>query len=129
MAGGHWDWRETGEPCHEIEGANGKLRSPDLRDAKRGLKGKLDPFAIVPSVTGIRDAFGVPERLANWMVDTALACAAEESPHDPDDESLDDYLIRIQMASKRKRAKAPALGTEVHARIAGVLDGGLRWHA
>ena len=123
MAGGHWYWRETGEPCHEIEGANGKLRSPDLRDAKRGLKGKLDPFAIVPSVTGIAGAFGVPGSLANWMVNTALECAAEEPPFCSDDETLDDYLLRIQSASKRKRAEAPALGTEVHARIAGYLTG------
>lgn len=124
--GGHWYRRETGEPCHEIVGANGVVRTPTMRDAKRGLKGKLAPFEIVPSVTGIIGAFGVALPVANWMARTALECAASEEPYDPLGESTDDYVRRISAAADKKKAKAPALGTEVHDVIEAYLLGNER---
>jgi len=118
--GQHW-YRLDGTPCYEIEGANGKARSPTVRDAREGIKGKLAPRSIVPSVTTVSKGIGMPRQLANWLVRNALECAATNPPQPG--ETADDYVVRIAADAARTRGAAAELGTRVHDAIERWLHG------
>lgn len=111
---GHWYFRD-GRPCRHVLAASGEQRPPTLRDAKFGLRGQLDPYSIVPSVTTILRSLGVSPTLAQWMVDTALECAATLPPRP--DEPADQYIERLRADAQRWSREAAAVGRRIHQAI------------
>lgn len=117
----HFYWRATGEPCWQLRGSNGELRSPTMRDAKFGLKGQFGPYELVPPVTMILRSFGVSPAIADWRERIAIECAATNPARDG--ETADDYAVRLGKDIACQRDAAAELGQRVHAAIEGTLIG------
>lgn len=102
---GHW-YGKDGTPVYEIEGANGKLRSTTLRDAR-----KLD---LVPSVTTVLREENQPG-LNRWITNQALL-AAITLPR-VEGESDDAFLNRALADSREQASKAAERGTQIHGEL------------
>jgi hypothetical protein len=119
--GMHW-YKLDGTPCYKIVGANGNERSPTVRDAREGIRGKrkgewvLPPFSIVPSVTTVGHSVGKPDGLVKWIVKTTIECAATNPCREGED--ADAYARRLQADADRWRDEAADLGTAIHDAIA-----------
>ena len=102
---GHW-YTQTGTPMYTVVGKNGKERNTTLADAKK--------LNLVPSVTTVLSLLAKPG-LENWkMSQTIYSCMELDKE---EDESLEDYLIRIKHHSSLIGKEASERGTEVHAMI------------
>jgi len=110
---GHWYDRNTGQPRYQITGKNGKVRNTSLRDAK--ASGDL-----VPSVTTIIKCAS-SEGLVIWRLREMLM-ASLTLPR-LENESLDDFAIRVQHDSKQTGVKAAERGTAIHAGIQAFYEG------
>ncbi len=119
--GEHWYYRD-GSRCFGVRTADGRERSPTIRDAKRGLRGQIAPYGIVPSVTTIMGSLGKPPGVVNWLVKTTVECAAT-LPH-VDGEDAQAYAARLTADADRCRGAAAELGTQVHAAVAAELGHG-----
>ena len=112
---GHWYERDTGKPMYQVVGKNGKVRKTSLRDAK--ATGNL-----VPSVTTIIKCASSPG-LEVWKLSQMLMSALTLPRLQ--DESLDDFAVRIQHDSKQTGIKAAERGTAIHAGIQAFYEGDL----
>jgi hypothetical protein len=99
---GHW-YTKTGQPMYEIVGANGKLRSTTLRDAR-----KLD---LIPSVSTILKLEAKPQ-LTAWLVKQGmLSCLTLPRLEGEDDTR---FIERALADSKEQVHKAADRGTYLH---------------
>jgi hypothetical protein len=112
---GHFYRAEDGAAVYEITGANGKRRTPTLKDARFGLRGILRPFEIVPSVTTILHSVGVPHGLVRWKVSSALALAHANPPGDGEDAHA--YANRVMSLAADAGSAVTDLGTRIHGAI------------
>lgn len=115
---GHWYNLLTGELIYEIRGANGKMRPPTLRDAKKYLE--EGTLFLGPGITTVTKQLAAPQ-LTRWMVRQALM-AAITLPRIAY-ESDDAFMARAEEDANEQAAKAAARGTEVHAGIQGSFEG------
>lgn len=104
--GGHW-YTLDGTPAYQVVDGKGNLRPTTLRDAR-----KLD---LVPSVSGII-RMGAAHQLEKWKKDQHLIAADEIGPRLPE-EGLQAWMNRVDAKAIENMAKAPDLGTEIHAAI------------
>jgi hypothetical protein len=102
---GHWYTRK-GEPMYQIEGANGKIRNTNLRDARK--------HNLVPSVTTVMSVMAKPG-LEQWKLKQVLLASLTLPKRDGEPE--DDYLARIMDDSKEQGRAAADVGTQIHAAI------------
>ncbi len=112
---GHFYRADDGAPVYEITGANGRRRAPTLRDARFGLKGILRPFDIVPSVTTILHAVGVPHGLVKWKIRNALALAYANPPGEGEEPG--PYIGRLLDLSTAEGESVMDSGTRIHGAI------------
>lgn len=106
LESGHWYDRD-GNPAYTIIGKNGKERNTTVADAR-----KLD---LVPSVTTILSVAAKPG-LNTWLQQQVLY-AALTLPR-LEDESEEDWLIRVMSDAKSTGKNAADRGTRMH----GVLE-------
>lgn len=102
---GHW-YKRDGEPCYEIEGANGKIRSTTLRDAR-----KLDLLPSVTTILSVYPKHGLIEWQKKQVLYSALTLTRLEN------ESDDSYIMRILEDSKEHAKNAAERGTAIHGAI------------
>jgi hypothetical protein len=100
---GHW-YDKDGNPAYTIIGKNGKERNTTVADAR-----KLD---LVPSVTTILGIAAKPG-LNVWLQQQVLY-AALTLPR-LDDESEEDWLVRVMSDAKSTGRNAADRGTRMHA--------------
>lgn len=101
----HW-YKADGEPCHWIEGKNGKMRDTTLRDARK--------LNLRPSVTEILNMAAKPA-LTNWLINQAiLSCLTLPKI---EGETLDSFKARAEQDSKAQAEEARDLGSAIHADI------------
>ncbi len=100
--GKHW-YTQNGVACHEIKGANGKMRDTDLRDARK--------LGLLPSVTEIIKVADKPV-IDNWRVDQAIMEAITQP--EIAGESLEDRAKRIKKGAEAQAKAARDRGSEIH---------------
>lgn len=110
--GGHW-YTQQGEPAYEVPKAKGDgMRPVTLRDARK--------LGLYPSVTGIiREA--AAHGLERWKQDQLLLAAATLPKRE--EESVDDWLVRVRQDGQAQADTARDLGTEIHRLIELALRG------
>lgn len=108
----HW-YTRTGEPAYEMKGANGNMRAPTLRDARK--------LGLVPGVSTIIGCCAKPG-LEVWKIDQAIM-AALTLPR-IDGESSDSFVSRVKVDAKETARKAAEKGTAIHAAIQGFYETG-----
>lgn len=103
----HWYKFPTGEPCHEILGKNGKMRSPNINEAVE--------LGLVPSVTTIKSVIANPG-LEAWKQNQLVYSALTH----PNSMGLDaEKFARIVIDEATEEGKRAARrGTNAHAAIA-----------
>lgn len=106
----HW-YDRSGNPVYEVRGANGQLRAPTLRDARK--------FGWLPGVSSIL-AMEAKPMLERWKIEQAIMAALTLSrlPN----ESEDAFMVRVREDSQAQAKKAAARGTEIHALIQGAFE-------
>lgn len=117
---GHWYDRE-GNAVYEIRGANGKMRSPHLGDARK--------LGLLPGVSSILRCAAAPG-LERWKQQQVLL-AALTLPR-IENEPEEKWLDRILDDSKQQGIKAAEKGTAIHAAIQRHYEGRpfeARWDA
>lgn len=103
---GHW-YTKDGAPAYTVPNASkGGERPTTLRDAR-----KLD---LVPSVTTILKAAAAPG-LERWKINTAIL-AARTLPM-LDDETEDQFILRVQRDWPTVAQQAADKGTDIHGQI------------
>jgi hypothetical protein len=109
--GGHW-YTRTGECCYEIKGANGKMRSVTLRDARK--------LGLVPGFSAI-SKMEHKEQLERWKIEQAfMSCLTLPRV---DGESLQEFMRRAKEDSQAQSNKARDRGTALHAALQGYYEG------
>lgn len=109
----HWYTRK-GEPAYELKGANGNMRSPTLRDARK--------LGLVPGVSTIIGCCAKPG-LERWKLDQMLHSALTLPRLDGEAEAA--WIDRVWTDSKETAKKAAERGTAIHAAIQGLYETGL----
>jgi len=99
----HW-YTKTGEPCHEVPAKKGGMKSTTIKEARE--------MNLLPSVTNILGVVAKPN-LTAWLQTQAIMHALT-TPRVAD-ESEDDFARRMVSEMKSEHAKAPDLGTRIHA--------------
>ena len=107
----HWYDRE-GNPCYEIRGKNGKMRSFNLRWDR--------DLGAVPSVTTITNIINKPA-LVKWKVNQGIM-AALTLPKLPD-ELESDWIDRVKLDADAQAREAAEEGTRIHDAIEARLKG------
>lgn len=98
----HW-YDQSGKPCYEIIGKNGKLRATTIRDARQ--------MGYVPSVTTVLSVIAKPA-LENWKVEQGILAAL--TLERLQEETDIDYLKRVMQDSKQQAIDAADEGTRIH---------------
>lgn len=109
--GGHW-YTRTGECCYEIKGANGKMRSVTLRDARK--------LGLVPGFSAIAQMEYKPQ-LERWKIEQAYM-AALTLPR-VEGETLEQFKRRAYDDAQAQALKARDRGTALHAALQGYYEG------
>lgn len=113
----HWYDRHTGEPCHEQPKAKGGGTTPTTIKHARKL-------GLLPSVTNIQDAAGIPRGLANWK--TEQACLAVLTAPRVAGENEDAFVRRVLHDREEQEQVSDAakqLGTDCHLYLASLILG------
>lgn len=95
-----------GNSAHELIGANGKLRSTTIRDARK--------LGLVPSVSTVKDV-GIGYNIMAWMLNLLL----ESTIKLPYNNSLTekDWKADVMKHYNINRQKAAERGTEIHDKL------------
>jgi hypothetical protein len=113
--GGHWYYSD-GRPCYEVAKKDGTgMTKTTLAHARR--------LGLMPSVTTILRILDKPA-LTAWKVEQAIL-SVMTTPRIAD-ETDDDFVLRVLSTDKvqdEERDASAKLGTDIHAAIAGALDG------
>jgi len=111
---GHW-YDRNGLPTYTIMGANGKIRSTTLRDARK--------HNLVPSVTTIINVAAKPG-LDRWKQEQVLLAALTLPKIDAESDA--EFIARILDDSKDASRSAADAGTDIHASIESFYRGEVR---
>lgn len=106
---GHF-YSKDGKPQFTVIGKNGKERDSTIKDAREN--------GWLPSVTTILQILDKPT--INTWIQSQSILAALTLPRLPD-ESLDDFVLRVQMDSRKHSEDAKRFGTTIHACIESFL--------
>lgn len=107
---GHW-YDMNGQPCYDIQGQNGNIRSVTIRDARK--------MQLLPSVTGILQI--LPKTgLQIWKINQGIISALT-SPHIKDyiagKITEKDFLSAIKVDAQEEAVAAAKKGKGIHAAI------------
>lgn len=108
--GGHWYGRD-GSCVYDIRGANGNMRSVNLRDARK--------LGLVPGFSSIAALEAKPQ-LERWKIDQALMAALTLPRKDGETDS--DFMARAREDSWEQARKAAERGTWIHAALQGYFE-------
>lgn len=108
--GGHWYGRD-GSCVYEIRGANGKMRSVNLRDARK--------LGLVPGFSSIAAMEAKPQ-LERWKIEQALMAAMTLPRKEGETDS--EFMARAREDSFEQSRRAAERGTWIHAAIQGYFE-------
>lgn len=92
------------QPCHEMVGANGKVRPTTLRDAK-----KLKLYKSVTTVLDVQAKPALIQWLQNELINAAIA-----NPYHPHEWDETKWKTHVLTSMRSKSKKAAERGTEIH---------------